>query len=279
VPLIRALALMSLGFGGLAACAPSLSTFQPAHVAPKGHVAASVGVEGGASVGAFTEVIDRGKDLARRAQNNEALTDDDLWKIFDAGVGLMLASPSFGPHVAVAYTPLDRLEVGLRYAGSAFRFAGRYQLLDHLTGPMDLTVGLGLSRFSYSFPLSDQIPILKLDDFSRWQLDVPLLAGTSRDYLRVWFGPKLLFTKFQTQLRLELEPVPTVARFDGTAIFVGGQAGIALGYRKLFFAFELTMVEAIGTAHLTSPALDPMAHDSRISSFTIFPSVGLMGEI
>jgi hypothetical protein len=281
VPLIRALALTIFGFLGLAACAPSLSTFQPAHVAPKGHVAASVGVEGGASVGAFVDVIDRGKELARRAQNNEPLTSDDKWRIFDAGVGLMLATPSFGPHVAVAYTPLERLEIGLRYAGAAYRLGARYQLLDRVTGPMDLTVGLGISRFTYSFPLSDQIPILELEDFSRWQLDVPLLAGTSRDFFRVWIGPKLLATSFQTRLTLTVptETEATVASFDGTAVFVGGQAGVALGYRKLFVAFELTMVEALGTAHLRSQALTPQTHDSKISSFTIFPSVGLMGEI
>jgi hypothetical protein len=264
-----------------AACAPSLSTFQPAHVAPKGHVAASVGIEGGASVGAFTELVDRGKELASRAQSGEPLSSEDKWRIFDAGVGLLLATPSFGPHIAVAYTPLERLEVGLRYAGAAYRLGGRYQLLDHVTGPMDLTVGLGVSRFTYEFPLSDQIPILKLDDFSRWQVDVPLLVGTSRDFFRVWAGPKLLATAFETTLTLTIpsEADKTVARFDGTAFFVGGQVGAAVGYRKLFVAFELTMVEAIGTAHLTSQGLTPPTHDSKISAFTIFPSVGLMGEI
>lgn len=264
---------------GLAACAPSLSTFQPAHVAPQGHVAASMGVEGGAAIGAFTDLVARGKDLAVRAQS-EDLNDDDKWRILDAGVGLLLTMPSIGPHVAVAYTPVDRFEIGLRYAGSAYRLAGRYQLLDHVTGPMDLTVGLGLSRFSFSFPLSDQIPVLRLDDFSRWQVDMPLLAGTSGDFFRVWAGPKLLLTTFQTQLTLTLpREEALVARFDGTGIFVGGQAGAAFGYKHLFVAFELTLVQAIGTAHLTAPGLQPSTHDSHISAFTIFPSVGLMGEI
>jgi hypothetical protein len=169
--------------------------------------------------------------------------------------------------------------VGLRYAGSAYRLGGRYQLLDHVTGPMDMTVGVGVSRFSYEFPLSDQIPVLKLEDFSRWQVDVPILVGTSRDYFRVWAGPKLLATTFETRLTLSLPNETEVARFDGTAFFVGGQAGAALGYKRLFVAFELTLVQALGTAHLTATGLDPSTHDSKLSSFTIFPSVGLMGEI
>ena len=260
-------------------CAPSLSTFQPAHVPPKGTVTASVGLEAGVPVGAIETLIDAGKDLASRGQNGEALTDDQKWQIFDAGVSLMLLTPSFGPHFAIGFVPIERLEVGLRYAGSAWRVGGRLQLLDHVTGPFDLTVGLGLSRFTFEFPISDQIPVLQLDDFSRWQVDVPILAGTSRDWFRFWIGPKLLLSTFETRLTLSLPNDVTAASFDGTATFLGGQAGLALGYRKLFVAFELTMGEAFGTAHLTSLVLNPSTHDTHLSSFTIFPSIGLMGEI
>jgi hypothetical protein len=269
---------LALAAGIAVGCAPSLSTFQPAHVAPKGHFSAEVGLEGGVPVGAFSDLIDAGRTLAD-AGKNRMLTSDEKWKIFDAGVNLALTMPSIGPHFGVAYTPLDRLEVAVRYAGSAWRGGARYQLLDHTTGPFDLTVGLGVSRFTYEFPISDQIPVLKLDDFSRWQLDVPILVGTSRDWFRVWAGPKLLLTTFETQLTLSLPNDTTLARFDGNAGAFGGQAGFAIGYRRLFFAVELTLAEAFGTAHLTAPLLNPMTHDTNVSSFTIFPAFGLMGEI
>jgi hypothetical protein len=276
VAAFTAAVVVGLGVG----CAPSLSTFQPAHVAPKGHFTAEAGVEGGLPVGAITTVIDKGKMLAEKAKNNEALTDDEKWQIFDAGVNLVLTMPSIGPHVLVGYTPLDRFEVSLRYAGSAWRGGARYQILDHTTGPFDFTVGVGVSRFAYQFPISDQIPLLKLEDFTRWQLDVPILVGTSRDWFRVWGGPKFLITSFSTQLTLDIPGVaPTLAKFDGTAGAIGGQGGVALGYRKLFLAFELTLAEAFGTAHLSSmPVLNPPTHDTKVSSFTIFPSIGLMGE-
>ena len=261
-----------------AGCAPSLSTFQPANVAPKGHVSVSMGIEGNAPVGGFTTLLDDGKDLASKGASGQPLSDDDKWKIFDAGVNLLLLTPSVGPHVAVTYVPLDHFEVGVRYAGSAWRVGARYQLLDHERGPFDLTVGLGVSRFSFSFPLSDEIPGLSLSDFSRWQLDVPILVGTSRDWFRVWAGPKLLITSFSTELTLALPGDPTLARFDGAAAFVGGQGGFALGYRRLFVAFELTLAEALGSAHLTAVKLAPTTHDTHISSFTIFPSLGLMAE-
>jgi hypothetical protein len=170
------------------------------------------------------------------------------------------------------------VEVGVRYAGAAWRVGVRTQLLDHESGPFDLTVGLGVSRFSFSFPLSDQIPGLSLSDFSRWQLDVPLLVGTSRDWFRVWAGPKLLFTTFSTELTLTLPNETTLASFHGTGAFWGGQGGFAIGYRRLFVAFELTLVEATGSAHVSAVGLNPPTHDLDVSSFTIFPSVGLMGE-
>jgi hypothetical protein len=261
-----------------AGCAPSLSTFQPAHVAPKGHVSASMGIEGNAPVGAFETLLDEGKTLAKQGASGMPLTDDDKWKIFDAGVNLILLTPSVGPHFGVTYVPIERFEVGVRYAGSAWRGGARYQLLDHISGPFDLTVGLGVSRFSYGFPLSDQIPGLSLSDFTRWQVDVPILIGTSRDWFHVWAGPKLLFTSFSTELTLSLPNDTTLASFDGTATFVGGQGGLAIGWRRLFLAFELTLAEAIGTAHLTAVVLAPPTHDTKITSFTVYPSLGLLAE-
>ena len=241
---------------------------------------ASAGFEAGVPTGAFGDVINTGKDLASKGQSGQPLTADEKWKIFDAGVNLLLDTPTVGPHVALAYTPVDRFEVGVRYAGAAWRLGARYQLLDHETGPFDFTVGLGVSRFTFEFPLSDQIPVLELDDFSRWQVDLPILIGTRRNWFRVWIGPKILLTKFETQLTLKLpNDDQTLARFEGNAAFVGGQAGLALGYKRLFLAFELTLAEAFGTAHLTAVALDPPTHDTALSTFTIFPSIGLIGEI
>jgi hypothetical protein len=262
------------------ACAPSLSTFQPAHVAPKGHVMASAAIEGGVSVGGVESLVSAGKAVARRGQEQGTLTPDETWQVLDAGVDVLLASASIGYRFAAAYTPVERLEVGIGYAGLAWRLGARYQFLSHATGPFDLTAGLGVARFSYEFPLSDQIPGLSLDDFTRWQIDVPVALGTSRDWFRVWVGPKILLTSFETQLTLSLPNQPaTVARFEGQGAFLGGQGGVALGYRWLFLAVELTLAEAFGTAHVTAVGLDPPTHDTKLSGLTVFPTVGLIGEI
>src|SRR5215471_13335525 len=260
----RGVMVVLVGLVGLG-CAPSLSTMQPAHVPPKGHVSVTAGFEAGASVSAIETLVDTAKDLARQGQMGQPLTDDDKWRIFDAGVNVLMDTPTIGPLFAVAYTPVNRLELGVRYAGAAWRLGARYQVLDRATGPFDMTVALGVSRFAYEFPLSDQIPGLELKDFSRWQADVGFLIGTRRDFMRVWVGPKALFTKFETELDLTLSGDQTLARFEGQAAFVGGQGGLALGYKHVFLAFELTLAEMFGTAHLTSPALNPPSHDTHLS--------------
>jgi hypothetical protein len=269
-----------LAGASLVACAPALSTFQPAHVAPQGHFLAEGGFEVGIPTGAIVTGVDTAKTLGQRASNGEMLTDAQKLQILDAGVNLAVNSPSVGPHLGVAYTIVDRVEANVRFAGQAFRFGGRYQVLKRDAGPFDMTVGLGVSRFSYEFPLSDTIPVLKLDNFSRWQVDVPMLIGTSNDFMRVWCGPKLLLTWFETQLELDIpQQAVAVARFDGMATYLGGQAGVALGYRKVFVAFELTIAESFGTARTTVAGFTPPSHDTKIETLVVYPSIGLMLEL
>jgi hypothetical protein len=262
----------------VSACAPSLATLQTAQVAPRGHATAAMGLEVGVPIGTLPAFISVGRGLARQGQRGNTLTDAQKWQVFDAGVNLLLEGATVGADFALTYTPLDRFEVGLRYTGGAWRVGFRYQLLDHLRAPFDLTVGVGLSRFAYPLPLSNDLPGLSIDDFSRWQLDIPILVGTSRDWFRVWGGPKVLLTSFSTQLRLSLPNDDIVARFDGDASFVGAQGGFAIGYRKLFVAFELTLAEGFGTAHLTAPSLSPPTHDTTLSNFVVFPALGFLGE-
>jgi hypothetical protein len=278
----RSLPLWAL-FAALPACAPSLSTFQPAHVGPKGHWQASAGAEMSVAPGAIADTVSTARGLAKNAESNQPLTSDEKVQVFDGGVRLLLNPPLSVPttHALVSYVPVERLEVSARYAGGAWRLGGRYQVASREKGPCDFTVGLGVSRFTYKFPLSDTIPLLKLDDFSRWQVDMPILVGTSRDWMRVWAGPKLLLTSFSTKLSFDYKiDEIDLASFDGKAMYVGAQAGAAIGYRWVFFAFELTMMEMVGSAssQVTIPNNSPISHDTSMRGFIIFPSFGVMAE-
>ena len=278
--LIAALALS-------AGCAPSLATMQPAHVAPKGHVQATMGFEVSAPTGTVNRIIDTGKTLSDVARTQMDLTPAQEQQVFEAGVNVVVVPPSLGFHFAAAYTLVDHLEVGVRYAGGGWRFGGRYQILEHEDGPCDLTVGVGVGRAAFEIPLTSYIPILEVEDFTRWTVDVaPLQIGTSRSWYRVWGGPKFLYSQFRTALRLSIPGIdtPDLASFEGHAIYYGGQAGFALGYRSIFFAVELTLTNVTGTGDVTaaSPARDgspaPIARSANLSGFVIYPTFGVIGE-
>jgi len=265
----------------LTSCAPSLSTFQTARVPPKGHYAVAAGFEGSIPVGTLLDAIDTGKDLGGKIQRGQTLTSEEKWRVFDAGMQLLLSPPSVGYHLMVAYVPLDKLEVSLRYAGSALRLGTRYQLLGRETGPFDMSAGIGISRFTYALPLSDYIPVLKMDDFTRWQIDVPLLIGMQNRFFRFWAGPRFVATFFDTRLTLELPSgeSPVLAAMSGNAYYVGGQSGIGLGYRWIFLAFELTVTEMMGHAQVSAPLITDMpSRTLDLSGLVIYPSIGLMGE-
>lgn len=270
---------LAVGWAALAAaCAPSLSTFQPAHVAPKGHWQVDVGGEIFLAPGAAETLIDTAKTVAEKSKT-QMLTDDEKWQIYDAGINVAISPPLTLPssRLSVAYTPVDRLEVSFRYAGSAPRFGVRYQLIKQEDAGVDLTVGVGGSRFSYAVPLGDVLPVLKIDDFVRWSVDLPILVGKHGDWYRLWAGPKVLLTTFDTSLTLDLVvEQDEVARFDGKAAYLGAQAGAAVGWKYVFVGFELTVARVIGTAHAT--VLGRPVRDTDLGATVVYPSFGLMGE-
>jgi hypothetical protein len=264
----------------LAGCAPSLSTLQPAQVGPRGKLTVAAGVELGFPTGRIVDVVDTGQTLAKSCANqNCQLTDAQKRQIFDAGVTLASNPPSVGQHLAVNYVIVDDTELGLRWAGQNWRVGARRQLLHHGDAPFDLVAGLGIARGTTSIPLGDVLPVLQIDDFTRWTFDLPVLVGTSRDWFRVWGGVKLAYSRFETRMHLDLGAQDqTIGSFEGKALYVLGQGGFAVGYRALFVAVELTMGEVSGAAGANIPALAVAMRDTDISGFVVYPAVALLGE-
>ena len=154
--------------------------------------------------------------------------------------------------------------------------------MKHETDPLDMTVGAGVSRSAYEIPFASYIPVLEVEDFTRWMVDVLLQIGTSRSYYRVWGGPKFLYSHYSTAIRLSLPSSPDLATFEGSTIYYGGQVGFAVGYKYVFVAFELTLAGLSGTAEVQT-APDPrngemLARNVDINGFIIYPAFGLIGE-
>jgi hypothetical protein len=271
---IAALAAAALCAG----CAPALSSFQPAHVAPKHHVQAEVGMDVSVPTGTIVEAIETGVAAATvAAENQRPLSDAEIERIYQAGASLVLNPPSATPHVGVAFTVIDNLEINLRYATSSLRLGGRYQFLKKEVHGVDASAGLGVGYFLFGLPLSG-LPVLNLDDFSRWQIDVPLVFGTHGTWYRVWGGPRFMYTYFGTELRLELPqlPDPELASISGHGFYMGAQGGVAIGYKYVFLGFELTLVQLLMRGKFE--VLNKTVRDLDVDSFIVYPTIGLMGE-
>jgi hypothetical protein len=269
--------VVSLAAAIAAGCAPSLANLQPARVAPKGHIQAAAGLEIGIPTGTLSRVVDGARTLADTAQTQQ-ISDDQKWQLFDAGVNLAVSPPAVGPVFLGAYSFTDRLEGGLRYALGGWRVGGRFQLLRHEDGPFDMVVGLGVARAANEIPIDKVLPVVEASDFLRWTVDVPLLIGTSRSWFHVWLGPKFAYSTFSTDMRLNLvnDEIP-LAAFSGHALYLGGQGGLAVGYRNLFLGAELTLGHMSGSADATT-TLTTAQRSTDLSGFVIYPAIGLMGE-
>ncbi len=265
---------------GLSACAPSLATMQPAHVAAQGHFEGTAALELGVPTGTLTKVVDAGETLSNAAAQGMDLTEQERRQVFEAGVNLAASPPAIGQHLMIAYTPVDNLEINLRNAGGGWRLGGRYQVLHQTDGPFDLSVGIGGARSAYAFPIGDVLPILTINDFVRYTIDVPVLLGRSNNWFRAWIGPRFLYSRFSTSMTLEIPGAATdVASFEGHATYIGAQGGIALGYQKVFLGIELTMAQMYAHASVTFPPAVAAVTPFDFDGFVIYPALGLMVEL
>jgi hypothetical protein len=268
----------------LAGCAQSLSTFQPAHVAPKGHVQAEVGGDLALPTGTIGDALSAGRTLARAADERQ-LTAEEQRRLIDSGTRIALNPPFFVWHAGLAYVPWDRWELGLRWSSHAWRLGARHQLKSLEQDGYDFTIGLGVQRFSYDYPLSNLLDYLSVDEYVRWNVDVPVLWGVHGDAYRLWGGPKLLVSRFDTRISEQLPPVGGIqvpalaASATGTAFYAGGQGGLAVGWKRLFVGFELTVMRLFGEGTLS---LSGQNVDERrtldLGSWIFYPGLALMGE-
>jgi hypothetical protein len=267
---------------GAVGCAPALSSFTPAHVAKKGHVQAELGTDISIPTGAVGDIIDAGKAIASAAEKRE-LTESEKQTLYKTGLSLSLNPPSAVEHIGVAYAPIDRFEIGLRYAVNSLRLGTRYQFLTREKHGVDMSAGLGAGLFLFEFPVSDVIGIIEIEDFTRFQLDMPIQFGVSGNWYRVWGGPRLMFTAYGTEITFDPPDVSgvtpgevEVASLDGYGFYVGAQGGVAFGYKYLFLGFELTLVEYLSNANMQ--VLGKTLADANMNSFIIYPGIALMGE-
>lgn len=275
-----------LGFGSAlalfcAACGVGLSSNQPAHVPEQGHAHAELGVDVSYPTGTIPDVI-RAAESVEEATDQRAVSDDEKRKIFVGAAAIAINPPAAVPHVGFDYGIAKSWEMGIRLATSGVRVSGRVQLLRQAEAGVDLSVGLGVGRALFTPPVHRVFDSVTVDDFSRWNVDLPMAIGRHGSWYRVWGGPRLLWSQVSQTMTLTLpdfgtpEPFRTTGTVSGRALYMGGQAGAALGYRSFFVGPELTVSYLFGSADVN--ALGGRDNVS-VGSWVVYPAFAVMGEL
>lgn len=232
-------------------CAPALSTLKPATVVPKGHAHAAAGYGVSVPVAGVVSSVGAAKDAVDRSESGEEMSKEDQETVIKTALGMTLNPPSIGSEYQLGYGIAERFEVDVRYALSAWRIGGRYQAIVPEPGgrPLAATVGIGVSRYVFDLGVPSFLkPVVDVEDFERWDVDVPVLFGVSHDIFHVWGGPKFVGSYVDarvdvcTQVDTNNGDCLQHARagLNGYALYAAGQAGVALGYKHAWVALELT---------------------------------------
>jgi hypothetical protein len=221
--------------------------------------------------------VDAARALAQAAATQQ-LTEPQKLQLFQASASFVSSPPSVGPHLSAAYSVRDDTEVNLQYASGGWRLGSRLQLLRRAAGPFDLVAGLGVSHAGQLPSIGGVLPVVRVHGVQRWIVDLPILVGTSRDWFRVWGGPKLAYTHVSAGAELDLvDAEKATASLTLRGVYWGAQAGLAVGYRALFIGFELTVLELVASADAVTTVAAPQV-GLDVGGWLVTPAVAVMGE-
>lgn len=304
IPVLATAALVS-------GCATNLSTLQTARPTAPGHVQVTGGTGFYLPLGPIFTVIGQGvkqkDEIIKAIEQQQAyqLSEEDQQELLTAGIALAVFTPSQGMEIGVRTGVAKDLDIGLRYSVTSLRLDAKYRLLhtgdpDEPPPPLfvpggsrsepqppkppappkawfDVALGLGVSRYLFENPAFKVLEFLHLDDFSRWDVEVPLyISAEFGEVLKLFAAPKYIYsrTSFDETLVALSEEASEVSGLDVTlpasvqSHFFGASAGIGLGYRYVHLLLELTAGYTVCKPNLFGRRRD-------LGGVTLYPALGL----
>lgn len=277
---LRALVVGTLLLAG--GCAPALSTLTPAPVTPKKHVRGNMALGVSIPTGGIGDAFDTAESIAETVIDGNEITDEQVADLFEATSKVLVNLPSVVYELQGRYGATEWLDVGLRLAlPGAFRLDGRYQFLRELspTSTFAGSVGLGLTYYSLAIPVPSPIDeVIEIDDFTRFEVDIPVLFGWSGEIAHFWFGPKIVLSSYSVAMRAKLVDSVELGSISGTGFHYGFQIGGAVGYKYAWLMFELTIAGLSGSEDLDVDVLD-IHRTVHIGGAVFYPAVGILFQI
>jgi hypothetical protein len=277
----------------LTGCASSLSSLQTAKPLAPGQFQASAGMGVFVPAGQLTTVAQQGITQGRavydaiQKEESYALSEEDAVTLLTAGAALAVAPPGTNNELMVRAGLVENLDVGLRLTTSSVRLDGKWRLAhggnaspllrEHERTSLDLAIGLGVSRHLFKSPVLDVLEVVEMDDFSRYDVEVPLyLSFDVGDIFKAYAVPKYVFSRTRMDQKLvdfsqdgkELTGFDVVLPARVNSHFAGATLGVAVGYKYVHLYAELTA----GYTHCR-PSFFGQERD--LGGVTLYPAIGL----
>lgn len=256
-------------------CATSLATLQPAETLAPGHVQVSGALAVNVPASRIVSLVSEANTQTQAFANDPTYvpSEDDRRRLLSAAVGLALSSPGVNPDIMLRYGVVKDLDMGIRWSGLAAHADAKIRFLggDGEDGGMQGAVSLGVSKALYSGLVFDVLERLDVNDYSRWNLEVPVLFGKRLgDVGHVWFGPKYVASRYSVDASLQdFGVVPTTT---GWIHHFGAFAGAGIGYKSVFLFGELTVAKMWAEPTIFGQKVD-------LGGIVVVPAGGLMIRI
>jgi len=274
---MRALALLLC-----CGCATTLSTMDTARTTDPGHVRVNAAMGVYVPAGTALRLVSDGTDLAKRliAESRDP-TVEELDKMFEAGLAVAVLPIAPVQELQIRTGIVRNLDAGLRLATTGARLDLKFRFWNG--GDQHASIGAGASKYFFSGPVFDALSFVKIDDFSRWDFEVPLLfSSEAGETFRFYGGAKYVLSLFSMDEKLvkaqhvaEQNGSPDVFRAKEKMHFVGGVAGIMLGFRHVFVALELTAGYTVAEPEIYS-FVSKRPEKRSLGGVTLYPALGLV---
>lgn len=272
----------------VAGCSTTLSTLQPAEPMRPGHVQADAALDVVVPASRIVGAVAVAGGLGARFVSDPHYepTTEDARRALAAAIGLGLSAPGVNLDVMLRVGIVRDLDVGLRWSGLAAHADAKYRFL--ATRPPSVeeerraamrpgdgpdpgfqgAISVGVSRAFYGGFVFDALDFLDVADYSRWNLEVPVIfGGRLGEFGHAWFGPKYVLSRYA--LDASLKNVGIVPESSGIIHHVGAFGGFAVGYRYAFVFVELSAAWMFADPEILGRKTD-------LGGLVVAPSGGLM---
>ncbi|MBK7865037.1 MAG: hypothetical protein IPJ65_41845 [Archangiaceae bacterium] len=288
---LNAFILVTMGATG---CASNLAQMQTARALEPGQLRMSAGV--GYYIPATQVGNLAGDGIQVAKQGIESAVNDAPFELSDKGkrsiaihsVSLAAMTPYPSVQVDARLGVLPRLDVGMRYSVDSVRADAKFNFFhDGVDDPedglprrsKDIAIGFMVSKQLFSQPVGDMMGMIRLDNFNRWDFEIPLYVSidVSR-YFGVYGAGRYRFSYVSfnqnighvTSCGCSEAPVHTVEVIPTKLVshFYGATAGMRVGSARFSWMLELTV------GH-TSAKTKLLGENVEMGGLTLYPATGI----